>query len=126
MLLCTSGTAVANFHPAVVEADLSAVPMIVLTADRPPELRDVGAADDRPDPPVRARRALVPRPRPADGLAATWRSLARRVIDAAATGPVHLNLPFRDPLVGRPGELPPVAVADWTAHERPLDPPAER
>ena len=62
VLVSTSGTAAVNFHPAVVEADLSDVPMIVVTADRPPELRDVGApADDRPDPPLRARGAVVPR-----------------------------------------------------------------
>ena len=42
-VLCTSGSAAANLHPAVVEADLSGVPLIVLTADRPPELRDVGS-----------------------------------------------------------------------------------
>ena len=43
VLLCTSGTAAANFHPAVVEAGLSDIPMLVVTSDRPPELRDVGA-----------------------------------------------------------------------------------
>ena len=42
-MLCTSGTAAANFHPAVCEADESAVPLIALTADRPPELRGIGA-----------------------------------------------------------------------------------
>src|SRR3954469_10792983 len=42
-LLCTSGTAAANFHPAVLEAHHGRVPMIVCTADRPPELRDTGA-----------------------------------------------------------------------------------
>ncbi|HEX7293558.1 MAG TPA: thiamine pyrophosphate-binding protein, partial [Solirubrobacterales bacterium] len=42
-MLCTSGTAAANFHPAVCEADESAVPLVVLTADRPPELRGIGA-----------------------------------------------------------------------------------
>jgi len=43
-ILCTSGTAAANYHPAVCEADRSAIPLLVLTADRPPELREVGAA----------------------------------------------------------------------------------
>jgi 2-succinyl-5-enolpyruvyl-6-hydroxy-3-cyclohexene-1-carboxylate synthase len=128
VLLCTSGTAAANFHPAVVEADLSAVPMIVVTADRPPELRDVGAPQtiDQTHLYGHAVRWFHD-PGVADaGLAATWRSLARRVIEAAATGPVHLNLPFRDPLVGRPGELPPrMAVGEWTVHERPLILPSD-
>jgi 2-succinyl-5-enolpyruvyl-6-hydroxy-3-cyclohexene-1-carboxylate synthase len=123
VLLCTSGTAAANFHPAVVEADLSAVPMLVVTADRPPELRDVGAPQtiDQTHLYGHAVRWFHD-PGVADAaLASTWRSLARRAIEAAATGPVHLNLPFRDPLVGRPGALPPRrAVGGWTAHDRPL------
>ena len=123
VLLCTSGTAAANFHPAVVEADLSAVPMLVVTADRPPELRDVGAPQtiDQTHLFGHAVRWFHD-PGVADAaLAGTWRSLARRVIEAATTGPVHLNLPFRDPLVGTPGELPPRrTVGGWAARDRPL------
>jgi 2-succinyl-5-enolpyruvyl-6-hydroxy-3-cyclohexene-1-carboxylate synthase len=108
VLLCTSGTAAANFHPAVVEAGLSDVPMLVVTADRPPELRDVGA------PQTINQTALYGRavrwfhdPGIADAVAAgSWRSLARRAFVAAGTGPVHLNLPFREPFLGDVGELP--------------------
>ena len=64
LLLCTSGTAAANFHPAVVEAGLSDVPMLVLTADRPPELRDVGAPQTIDQTHLFGRLgAVVPRPR---------------------------------------------------------------
>jgi 2-succinyl-5-enolpyruvyl-6-hydroxy-3-cyclohexene-1-carboxylate synthase len=109
VLVSTSGTAAVNFHPAVVEADLSAVPMVVITADRPPELRDVGAPQTIDQTHLYGRSVRwyhdpgVAEP----ALAPTWRSLARRAIEAAADGPVHLNLPFRDPLVGRAGPLPP-------------------
>ncbi len=109
VLLCTSGTAAANFHPAVVEAGLSEVPMLVVTADRPPALRDVGAPQtvDQTNLYGRSVRWFHDPGVPDDSASASWRSLARRSIDAARTGPVHLNLPFREPLLGQPGELPP-------------------
>ena len=124
VVLSTSGTAAANFHPAVVEAHESRTPMIVVTADRPPELRatganqtidqiklygdsvrwfcEIGAADE------------------AEGSARYWRSLASRAIaesNGPRPGPVHLNAAFREPLVpgaerwphsieGRPGGGP--------------------
>ncbi len=109
VVLTTSGTAAANLAPAVVEAGLSAVPMIVVTADRPPELRDVGAPQtiDQTHLFGRAVRWFHDPGVPDAERAATWRSLAARVLDAAADGPAHLNLPFRDPLAGAPGPLPP-------------------
>jgi 2-succinyl-5-enolpyruvyl-6-hydroxy-3-cyclohexene-1-carboxylate synthase len=141
LVLSTSGTAAANFHPAVLEAHHARVPLIVVTADRPPELRataanqtidqiklygdavrffaDAGPPEDRPD--------SLP----------YWRSLAGRAYAAAMgspPGPVHLNVAFREPLVGgterwshglggrpegrpwtrasRPGRLPPAAEID--------------
>ena len=115
VVLCTSGTAAANLHPAVVEASLSAVPMLVVTADRPPELRDVGAPQtiDQTHLFGRAVRWFHD-PGVADPAGwCAWRSLARRAFAAstgwrpADAGPVHLNLPFREPLLGRAGDGPP-------------------
>jgi 2-succinyl-5-enolpyruvyl-6-hydroxy-3-cyclohexene-1-carboxylate synthase len=108
VLLCTSGTAAANFHPAVVEAGLSDVPLLVCTADRPPELRGVGAPQtiDQVDLYLRAVRWSHDALPPDSGEPNDWRPLAQRAFTAAERGPVHLNLPFREPLVGAPGPLP--------------------
>jgi len=121
VLVCTSGTAAAEFHPAVVEAHQAEVPMVVCTADRPPELRDVSAPQT-----IDQNRLYGPAVRwfcdpgvPDAAQAETWRSLAARAVaDASAPvpGPVHLNLPFRDPLVGDAGDLPPARSGDEPWH----------
>ncbi|MFV2174764.1 2-succinyl-5-enolpyruvyl-6-hydroxy-3-cyclohexene-1-carboxylic-acid synthase [Actinomadura sp. LOL_016] len=105
-LVCTSGTAAANFHPAVIEAHQSGVPLIVITADRPPELRDTGANQTIDQ--VKLYGTAVrwsteigaPENRP--GMVAYWRSLVSRawgLAQAPVRGPVHLNASFREPLV---------------------------
>ena len=108
-VVTTSGTAVANLHPAVLEASHACVPLVVITADRPPELRGTGAnqatqqvgffgaatrwAHDLGTPDGRI------------GQVAEWRSTLSRALAAAtgvrgcAPGPVHLNVPLREPLV---------------------------
>jgi 2-succinyl-5-enolpyruvyl-6-hydroxy-3-cyclohexene-1-carboxylate synthase len=118
VLLSTSGTATANFFPAIVEARMAGVPLVVLTADRPPELRHSGANQtidqvklygdqvlwsvDLPLPEVEAPEVAL----------RNVRTMAARAVAAAmgiAPGPVHLNAPFRkpfEPLAVEP-ELPP-------------------
>ena len=111
VLLCTSGTAAANLHPAVVEAHQARVPLLVCTADRPPELQGFGAPQTIDQ--VKLYGGAVrwyAEPGAADPASAgTWRSLASRALLEAVgspPGPVHLNLAFRDPLVAAPGPLP--------------------
>ena len=108
-LVCTSGTAAAHFHAAVIEASEAGVPLLVLTADRPPELRGTGANQTIDQIKLYGDavrwfcEAGVPQARP--GMNAYWRSLACRAWAAAEgaggrfPGPVHLNLPLREPLV---------------------------
>ena len=128
VVLCTSGTAAANFHPAVLEASHSRTPLVVCTADRPPDLRDTGAGQtvDQLDLYGRAVRWFcevgVPEDHP--GAATAWRSVAARAAAEALgppAGPVHLNLAFREPLLptgeplvdapGRPDGRPWTSVA---------------
>ncbi|QSW98807.1 2-succinyl-5-enolpyruvyl-6-hydroxy-3-cyclohexene-1-carboxylic-acid synthase [Haloterrigena alkaliphila] len=110
-LVCTSGTAAANFHPAVMEADRARVPLLVLTADRPHELRDSGANQtidqvklygdavrwyaELPDPEADERKVRSLRTTAARALAETT---------GVEPGPAHLNCPFRKPL--EPLEVP--------------------
>ncbi|WP_136041367.1 MULTISPECIES: 2-succinyl-5-enolpyruvyl-6-hydroxy-3-cyclohexene-1-carboxylic-acid synthase [unclassified Microbacterium] len=129
-VICTSGTAVANLLPAVLEAFHSGVPLLLLTADRPPELRGVGAnqatlQDGLFHPWVRDQ---VDAPVPGEG---EWAGLAERAVTVAmgvrqvdgalpgVAGPVHLNLPAREPLSGA------LSAVTVTPGEAPAQPAAE-
>ncbi|HEY0970950.1 MAG TPA: 2-succinyl-5-enolpyruvyl-6-hydroxy-3-cyclohexene-1-carboxylic-acid synthase [Gemmatimonadales bacterium] len=120
-LLCTSGTAAANFLPAVVEARYARVPLVVLTANRPPELQEVGAPQT-----VDQRRlygshakwfAEAALPEASPEMLRYARALACRAVATARqapAGPVHLDFPFREPLVPEFGEAP----AGWSGEDR--------
>ncbi|HZP97419.1 MAG TPA: 2-succinyl-5-enolpyruvyl-6-hydroxy-3-cyclohexene-1-carboxylic-acid synthase [Candidatus Limnocylindria bacterium] len=117
VLLATSGTAAANFLPAVVEARQARVPLVVITADRPPELRDAGAPQTIDQQGLYGtyvkwthELAIVDDDAEGEGYV---RSVALRAIadaTSAPAGPVHLNVPLREPLVPDPDTLPPVRV----------------
>lgn len=106
-VVTTSGTAAAELHPAVVEAYHAGVPMIAVTADRPPELQDFGAPQTITQGGLfgKAVRWEAAPGAPDLGAAWSWRSLASRSVHEARgssgrPGPVHLNLAFREPLLG--------------------------
>lgn len=131
VVLTTSGTAAVELHPAVVEAHHAGVPLLAVTADRPPEAHGVGAPQTieqtglygaavhwQADPGV-----------PDPATSHTWRSLAARAMAEACglggrPGPVHLNLAFREPLVGQAGPLPPGRPDGWPWHRWMAAPPA--
>jgi 2-succinyl-5-enolpyruvyl-6-hydroxy-3-cyclohexene-1-carboxylate synthase len=111
-ILCTSGTAAANLHPAICEADQSAVPLIALTADRPPELRGIGAGQTIDQlklygSSVRWFCEVGTHAADDDGLLHYRRTACRAFAVARGEprpGPVHLNLAWREPLAPLPVE----------------------
>ncbi len=120
-MLCTSGTAAANFHPAICEADESAVPLIALTADRPSELRGIGAGQTIDQVKIYGSSVRwfceVGTHEANDEGLLHLRSVACRTLAAARgetrPGPVHLNLSWREPLA-------PIAVAGAVTAADPL------
>jgi len=127
-VIATSGSAIANWFPAVVEADMGRVPLILLSADRPPELQDCGANQTMDQIGLFGRhvRAFHHLP-PAEAETGWLAPLAARVVAASLEpmpGPVHVNVPLREPLVppaetGAPPTAVPAPPRRLTARTRP-------
>ena len=105
-ILCTSGTAAANYFPAIIEARYSRVPLLVLTADRPHELREVGAPQAIDQIHLYGQHvkwfADMALPENSNELIRYARTVGARaaaIASQAPAGPVHLNFPFREPLI---------------------------
>ncbi len=131
----TSGTAVANLHPAVLEASYAGVPLLAVTADRPPQLIGTGASQTIDQQGIFGAAVRLAATGVTAGGNAHWRALVGRVVAAATgtpAGPVHLNLPFAEPLVPSTPGFPPGRAGPWTvappgtlsAPPLPLDPSA--
>ncbi len=106
VLLCTSGTAASNYHPAITEAYYARIPLIVITADRPHELREVGAPQAIDQIRMYGKHVkysvdfpLAENNPDIDDFIDRHVSRALSVATSAPSGPVHLNVPFREPLL---------------------------
>lgn len=120
-ILCTSGTAAANYFPAIVEARYSRVPLLVLTADRPHELREVGAPQAIDQIHLYGQHvkwfADMALPESSSDIIRYARTVCARaaaIASQAPAGPVHLNFPFREPLI------PKLDEDTFRLEERPL------
>ena len=129
-LVCTSGTAAANFFPAIVEANYARVPLIVATADRPPELRDTGAPQTIDQIKLFGSQvrwfAEVGAPEGSSTMLDYVASLGTRAVAEAwraPAGPVHLNFVFREPLLPEPDAVPPPPTLAPGAHVAAEPPP---
>ena len=135
-LLGTSGTATLNFAPAVAEAFYAGVPLLVLTADRPPELQDVGAPQTIDQSQLYGRhvkkRIQMPLPERGSEAVRYVRTAASRALAACRSGrpgPVHVNFPFREPLIpfapdhapSKPDATPQVAITQGRQALHPTD-----
>lgn len=119
VLICTSGTAAGNYFPSVMEARFSAVPLVIVTADRPPELRDIGSNQTVFQTELYGSHVKwfyempVPDAFDLEGLHRHARYIGARAVKEAITapkGPVHINYPFREPL------MPPARADNRSEH----------
>jgi len=131
-VIVTSGTAVANLYPALIEAGLTGEKLVLLTADRPPELIDCGANQAIRQPGLFASHPTetLPLPRPTRDIPARWLvSTVDNALGALRAGALHINCPFAEPLYGEMDETDLAwqqALGDWWQSDKPwLSAPAE-
>ncbi len=129
VLICTSGTALANYLPAVIEAESDRLPLLICSADRPPELRDAGANQTIRQPGMLAPYVRwqhdLPCPAPDLPAAMALTTVGQALYQAqrSPAGPVHLNWMFREPLVPQPQTVPPATLHGleaWSAGAAPF------
>ena len=124
-VIVTSGTAVANLYPAIIEAGLTGERLVMLTADRPPELIDCGANQAIRQDNLFASHpaAVLSLPRPTQSVSARWLvSTLDETVGSLKAGAAHINVPFAEPLYGEPDETGlrwMESLGDWWQSDRP-------